>query len=74
MLTKIGNGILDNIQSEPLVWIALIDALVSLAVILGLPVPDAAKLGIDAVLQPIAVIVARSAVTPNAKLPNTPAA
>ncbi len=56
------------ITSEPALWIALVDAVLVVAVTFGLPLTDAEKSAIDAVLVALAGVVIRSQVVPVAKI------
>jgi len=49
---------------EPVVITGLIDAVLVLAVHLGLPLDDGTKVAIDGVLAAIGVLIARSQVSP----------
>jgi hypothetical protein len=60
------------ISNEPVLWIGLVDALIILAVTFGVHITDAEKAAIDGTLAAIGLLVTRSQVTANAKLPSPP--
>ncbi len=61
-----------SFSSEPVLYIAVVDAVLMLAVSFGLPLTPEQKAAIDALLGALAAIVIRSQVTPVAKAKQSP--
>lgn len=60
--------------AEPVVITAVVDAAVMLAVSLGIPVPDNARIAVDGLIAAIGVLIARSQVASPATVATTAAA
>lgn len=59
-------------EGEPLTIVALVDAVLVLAVTFGLSITNDQKTAIDAVLVAVGLLIARSQVTPAAKVAQSP--